>query len=765
MSGFYEFDSPDTVRTTVFVSDFRGDGSTTAFNLTSNPFSVNNTQVYIDGVYQEKTGYSVSGVVLTFSQAPPNLSTIEVTVLAAENVTLATTSADLVTYTPAASGALITDVQTELRKLSNSDGAVYTPAGTGAVATTVQAKLRETVSVMDFGAVGDGVTDDTVAIQAALDSLAITVYFPRGHYLINSQLVLSDVGVPLQLRGDGYLSSRIKCNFSGANILVTKANVEFSGLRFNAGDTAVEPIAVKSALTTNNADCDVWFRDCWFNTGIHIGHDVVGRGSQFLQCTLKCTTVMQITAPNPYVYSGSSPTQPPEGGMRRYKVVDCDIDGITTLVGAPNSTTADKYIHSLIISGNHFNGVDYLIRAQSCIDASIVNNTIGSTKNGGNIEALIAVKYLRDVTITGNYFAGWPNSTIAATGRWNILISATNDPFDFTDVTVLNETLIENVIISGNVLKNLELGIIKSYGNVKRATVIGNSIPEIFEYSNETNIYLINSRTYADIQIVNNSLTTDVANVTGTPTYYTSYGSAGGNGAELTYGNTSDVALIGNDESQLEILPQGLAITGGLLTVEKTNSAQLAVNSTNSNGASFLIKEGGSTVSGVGHFNGIAGLQLSGDGTTEHLRVTSGGNTHAGIDNSSSLGIASRRWTEVFAANGTINTSDERSKEQIRSISNAEKLTAQSLKQSLKAFKFSDAVSKKGDRARIHIGVIAQEVKSIFEDNGLDAHDYSLFCYDEWEAEYDKNGNEINPAGNSFGIRYDELLAFIISSL
>ena len=54
------------------------DGSDTTFTLSLNPTHENNTQVYIDGVYQFKNTYSVSGTTLTFSTAPPNGSSIEV---------------------------------------------------------------------------------------------------------------------------------------------------------------------------------------------------------------------------------------------------------------------------------------------------------------------------------------------------------------------------------------------------------------------------------------------------------------------------------------------------------------------------------------------------------------------------------------------------------------------------------------------------------------------------------------------------------------
>ncbi len=64
--------------TSSIVANFTGNGSTVAFTLASSPASENSTMVYVNGVYQQKNTYGVSGTVVTFSEAPPNTSKIEV---------------------------------------------------------------------------------------------------------------------------------------------------------------------------------------------------------------------------------------------------------------------------------------------------------------------------------------------------------------------------------------------------------------------------------------------------------------------------------------------------------------------------------------------------------------------------------------------------------------------------------------------------------------------------------------------------------------
>ena len=81
----------------------------------------------------------------------------------------------------------------------------FTQTGTGAVATTVDAKLKEVVSVMDFGATGLGVADDSAAIQAAIDSVtAAHVYVPTGTYRVDTMLEI-DTNRTLELAGGAKL--------------------------------------------------------------------------------------------------------------------------------------------------------------------------------------------------------------------------------------------------------------------------------------------------------------------------------------------------------------------------------------------------------------------------------------------------------------------------------------------------------------------------------------------------------------------------------
>lgn len=134
--------------------------------------------------------------------------------------------------------------------------------------------------------------------------------------------------------------------------------------------------------------------------------------------------------------------------------------------------------------------------------------------------------------------------------------------------------------------------------------------------------------------------------------------------------------------------------------------------------------------------------------------VVVGGQLFPYQDNTYALGGSVYRWTVVYAATGTINTSDGNQKQDVEELDEIEKRVATRIKELIKKFRFKDAVAAKGDVARIHVGVIAQDVKAAFEAEGLDATKYGMFCSDTLED-----------GSVQLGIRYDELLAFVISAL
>ena len=233
---------PDLENGVVFVQNFTGNGSTTNFTLSAAPAGENLLQVYIDGVYQNKTTFSLSGNTLVFSEAPPLNAEIEVVRL--QGTDIGETDAGVVSYTP---------------------------AGIGAVQTSVQSKLRETVSVKDFGAVGDGVTDDTAAIQAAVShalSSGSDLYFDPNivsEYLVvassSGQTLISGLS-NIKLHGSG----RVRFKSATPSDPVVAVNINGSDVTISGVDFIVESESSSSLLFGVSTGSNLRFENSRFST-------------------------------------------------------------------------------------------------------------------------------------------------------------------------------------------------------------------------------------------------------------------------------------------------------------------------------------------------------------------------------------------------------------------------------------------------------------------------------------------------------------------
>jgi len=661
---------------TVNVQQFSGTGSQTAFTLALAPSGKNAVDIYINGVYQQKATYSIAGTTLTFTEAPPTgTDNIEVQIFVTTAINA--TDANLVSYIP---------------------------AGTGAVATNVQDKLRESVSVKDFGAVGDGVTDDTLAFSIAAKNAPASVnitgaeaslpralmcrlYVPAGSYIISEEIDTGNREIIWELDSAAAIT-----NYSYLNGEVYRIAQRQSDYHHGTTDYA----------------CTYSIRS---NGNLEGGAEVLG-----------------ITAPSELAsYSDRDSVSLYVDNNAPAALVDVSTAAYTSttaLITVPSTAVLKNYRRGMIIDTKH------------------------SPKWSGIVDSWNADGSILTVTAWYRYGEGDVPST--PTNGTGLVLNG------FTKIWAHNSNVYLNPSSYASKASGFELGVFNNKG--------------VLDFANRSNYIwgydAVNLGTYegavgfiarnATAKFFRGFQCDDAVQVG----FYVAGTPSKGFWSEQTTGDPFYYTKAG--VAKFKVTSEGDVISNSM-TLGSTSSANTPYIDLNSSGNVVdydvrLIASGGTSSAGNGVLTITAGAGTRFEGVIQSTQ-----------DNLHANGTPANRWSVVYAATATISTSDFREKQQVRDLLEAEKATARRLKTLVKAFKFNDAVQAKGDSARIHFGVIAQDVKDAFEAEGLVAENYAMLCYDEWDEipeKRDDSGLVIQPyipAGNRYGVRYEELLAFIIA--
>lgn len=572
------------------------------------------------------------------------------------------------------------------------------------VPRTQHQKNAEEISVKDFGAVGDGTTDDTVAIQAAIDSArGRRIFIPAGTYRVSSLVHNGSDRTPLHLYGEGADLTIIMKIGNSTNPILMVGSIPttyyllyntISGITFNGFNKTGVGIKMMDNWYVNLNNLHILN----FTTGLDLGSPIfytctnVRIGYNNLGMSIQNYDGQNLpgTQPGMLRFSGCVFEYNATWGIdfkhgENLQLINCALENNGTTPGDVNNGGIKVSDTAKFMSSNSFiTGLTMRdCHSETNKGIAVVYSTSGRLVLENTLFFEDADNTTNDVRITGGYYDISDCTTVTTTGKVNLFVDPTN------------------------------VGIGNSQRNNRFATV---SAPE-------------NKR----------SLLQDASLVIP----YIKVGGSSGVAAALTFQNSATY----------------------------WDMKQLTPGS-----ASF------------GVYNGTS-LAAYWDASK---------NFNPGGDNTISLGTAPNRWSVVFSGTGTINTSDADLKTDIQEISAAERRVAKKLQ--VKRYKFKDAEEAKEGKGRYHFGVIAQEVRDAFESEGLDAHDYGLFCEDSWEdqealyntipavdAVYTYTRNEegqvekvlvteakpeerilIRPAvkaGTRLGIRYDELLAFKLACL
>lgn len=396
---------------------------------------------------------------------------------------------------PPASGALSsTDVfpavQSGTTVKATSGLLSYQPSGAGAVTTTIQAKLRQIVSVKDFGAVGDGVTDDTAAGTAAL-ATGKSIYWPTGTYKVSpiaspaphsepnrtSAWELADGQV---MFGDGAQSKLLwgtpatrQCFFKAADCV----DVALRNLSFDGGYSSI----IVDPDTDGSVD-GVVVENCYFE---NLLIDVLGGNQLAIDSSSKYAkniTVRGCSTAGPTVHSvlftncynaqatGNQFNNVTGGfcvnasqGSRNVIISNNTADTCDYFCKVESSDTAAvnpaKFAsHEIVIANNTAINVDiYGIFINGAADhISVTGNVmVGFSNTGVFLDQVVSYSHTGAVVVSGNVLSAAPASTNAI--GINDALSTGTSPHVFAD-NVIDEVLIgikisrKNAVITGGSL-------------------------------------------------------------------------------------------------------------------------------------------------------------------------------------------------------------------------------------------------------------------------------------------------------------------------
>jgi hypothetical protein len=340
----------------------------------------------------------------------------------------------------------------------NAAGVVYDPPFTVSVPTNVEAKLAQTVSVLDFGAAGNGTGNLATALQAAHDALGpdggeILIPAATSYYLMSTGVTFTK---SIRLVGDGWFSSEILTNTNGITLISTNSKLDVVNLHFTALSAARGTCRFILHQSTSANHGHSTIDNCFFDGALNCYY------SQSTNAVVLNNSVFGAEGATGVAILLENLVNPDTGDSF---ITNNTISGASTVIGIQVNSTS-----GINICNNKFNNelAHVLVSAGANLMGNyLISNNSFEGHTDYAVKMIATSGTITKTLITGNQFSATStNNIVLSNGAKNTTI--TGNTFNHTNAGlgtgVAIESGVENVTITGNAFHQIANGIVAATG-------------------------------------------------------------------------------------------------------------------------------------------------------------------------------------------------------------------------------------------------------------------------------------------------------------